>query len=118
MKIIELKPEFRGRSAQGTSFTGRPEGYSVRSKLKLSELDKDMESYSIQMPADTTTFNPSFYLGLLYESIKTLGWKKFKEKYSFDLSNMSSSLRVEILRNLEDCERKAQNEIEGLTGLD
>ena len=118
MKEINLTVGHRGRCAHGTSFTGRPEGKNVREMLYLSKSDGDSESYSIKMPEDTTSFNPSFYLGLLFDSIKALGWGEFKKKYQFDLTNMCPELQEEISQNLEDCERKAQNELLGLTGLD
>lgn len=117
MKKIELIKEHRG-GVNSTSFTGRNEGALVRSKLGLTSLDKDNENYVVVMPNDTTSFNPSFYLGLFYKSINFLKWQKFSEKYVFDLSNFSEDLRNIIQRNLEECERKAKNELNGLTGLD
>lgn len=113
---IELKKEHRG-GLNSTSFTGRPEGHAVRIALKLSNKDNDDALYYISMPSDTSSFNPSFYLGLFYESINKLKWENFKEKYLFDLSNMPSALREVIERNLAECERKAQNELSGIISL-
>lgn len=117
MQIIELNSEHRG-GGKSTSFTGRPEGKSVRENLRLSEFDRSEDTYSIKIPNDTTSFNPSFYLGLFYESITLLKWELFQKKYIFDLSNMPDELRLIIEGDLQECERKAKNELSGLTGLD
>ena len=117
MDKIELLKEHRGGS-NSTSYTGRSEGKLVREKLDLNTIDLSVQKYFVTIPEDTTSFNPSFYLGLFYDSIKKLSWEGFKEKYIFDLSNLPSSLQPIILRNLEECERKAKNELCGLTGLD
>lgn len=117
-KQIILTKEHRGRSTKGTSFAGRPEGKQVRSELKFNSLDVDSSEYDIIIPDDTTSFNPSFYLGLLYDSIKKLGWLKFSQKYQFDLSNMPVALQKEIKEGIEDGERRAKNELEGKTGID
>ncbi|MBQ6723784.1 MAG: hypothetical protein IJQ84_04635 [Paludibacteraceae bacterium] len=117
-KQIILTREHRGRSSKGTSFTGRPEGQQVREELSLSEKDRDEYTYEIVMPEDTTSFNPSFYLGLLFDSVKKLGWDAFSRKYQFNLDNFSESLRAEIRIGLDDCERRAKNELAGKTGID
>ena len=117
MKKIELLKEHRG-GVNSTSFKGRKEGTLVRIKLGLPAMDSDDNCYEVMVPDDTTSFNPSFYLGLFYDSINALKWKGFSDKYSFNLENLSPGLRKVIQRNLEECERKAKNEINGLTGLD
>ena len=117
MKTIELLKERRG-GKNSTSFAGRNEGKSVRDTLKLDILDKDAEKYIIHIPEDTTSFNPSFYLGLFYGSIEKLTWKGFISKYRFNLNNILEPLKSIISRNIEECERKAENEYNGLTGLD
>lgn len=117
MKTIQLLKEHRG-GKNSTSFAGRKEGKLVRDTLKLDALDNDDNKYSINIPEDTTSFNPSFYLGLFYDSIEKLTWEGFISKYQFDLNNLSEPLKSIISRNLEECERKAKNECTGLTGLD
>lgn len=114
---ISLTESHRG-SVKTTSFTGRPEGKDVRAELKLDICDSSEYEYNVVLPSDTTSFNPSFFLGLFFDSIKKLGWDKFSSKYTFDLSNMSTELKVVIKEDLEECERKAKNELKGLTGLD
>lgn len=114
---IKLKKEFRG-GANSTSFTGRTEGEKVREKLNLNACDVDDNRYTVTIPDDTTSFNPSFFLGLFYDSIEKLKWEGFTGKYSIDLSNLSEELRLIILDNLEECERKAKNELSGITGID
>ena len=68
MKTIQLLKEHRG-GKNSTSFAGRKEGKLVRDTLKLDALDNDCNDYRISNQEDTTTFNPSFYLVLFYDSI-------------------------------------------------
>lgn len=116
-KLI-LDKSFRGSSPKGTAFAGRPEGQQVRKELRLNQLDTDDNSYLIVLPDDTTSFNPSFYLGLFFDSIKRLEWEKFHDKYQFDYSVFRPALADVIRQNIEDCERKAKNELNEKTGLD
>ena len=117
-KQLKLEKSMRGTSSRGTAFAGRPEGQQVREVLKLKTLDADVYLYSIVLPDDTTSFNPSFYLGLFYESIKKLGWEKFQEKYQFDYTIFRPALAEVIRQNIDECERKAKNELNKKTGLD
>lgn len=109
MKTIKLKPDYRGKNS--TTFTGRPQGKDVRKDIKLSECDKGNIDYEIVVPAGTTSFNPSFYLGLFFDSIVNLkGLKNFKKKYSIVFEDTDKEL-VEILEDdILDCERQACNE--------
>ena len=117
-KIIELTISHRG-GTNSTSFSGRSDGEKVRSVLKLDKKDSDNTNYQIVIPKDTTSFNPSFFLGLFFMSIETLGSvEQFDEKYEINLDNMSSELRNVILQNISECKRKATNELEDITGLD
>ena len=79
-KEITLTRMQRGISS--TTFTGRPQGMQLRDTLKLDALDTDSNSYIIRIPEGTSSFNPSFYLGLFFPSIKKLkGIEGFKNKY-------------------------------------
>ena len=73
--------------------------------------DKNGEEVEILIPKDTTSFNPSFYLGLLYRSIVFYqGIDEFKKKYRFSFEDTDEEL-VELLKeNIADNERQAQNE--------
>ena len=117
-KQLILAKSMRGASSRGTAFAGRPEGQQVREELKLKTLDMDVNLYSIVLPDDTTSFNPSFYLGLFFESVKKLGWSKFQEKYQFDYTIFRPVLAEVIRQNIDECERKAKNELNKKTGLD
>lgn len=117
-KQLVLAKSMRGASSKGTAFAGRPEGQQVREELKLKTLDTDVNLYSIVLPDDTTSFNPSFYLGLFFESVKKLGWEKFQEKYQFDYTIFRPVLAEVIRQNIDECERKAKNELNKKTGLD
>lgn len=117
-EIIQLTKAHRG-GGKSSTFSGRPEGKDVRENLKLNDKDKDAKTYTIQMPDDTTSFNPSFYLGLFFDSIKALGgMDNFSHKYTISLSNMEEKLQAIIQENLDECVRKANNEYNDLTGLD
>lgn len=108
--------EFRGN--QSTLFTGRPQGTQAREKLKLDELDKDSNLKVVfEIPEDTTSFNPSFFLGMLFPSIKSLGVEKFKNKYSFEIKTLNINTKKVILENIEDGMRNALNVLNNKTGL-
>ena len=74
-KKIDLT-KFRGNKS--SLFTGRPQGLEARTELNLDALDRtsDLE-ITFEIPEDTTSFNPSFYLGLLYPSYKIFGCSRF-----------------------------------------
>jgi hypothetical protein len=111
MKLINLL-NYRGQNS--TTFTGRPQGLAVRKQLALDELDTDSEAVELVIPRDTTSFNASFYLGLLYPSIKKLGFDAFKDKYHITFEDETPR---SIVTQLSEGERQAQNELQGLTGL-
>lgn len=100
------------RGHRSSIFTGRPQGKDVREVLKLSEFDRqsDVEVKFI-IPEGTTSFNPSFYLGLLFDSYKTLGAQGFTAKYSFDIATSDPSIRRVLQKNLEDAARSAINSL-------
>lgn len=117
-KIIILTKAHRG-GINSESFSGRPNGEAVRKELRLDEKDNDNNKYVFKMPEDTISINPSFYLGLLYNSLVHLkSLSKFDNKYSFDLSSFDPESKECINANLEECRRKAVNELSGTTGLD
>lgn len=93
------------------SFGGRKEGQLVREELSLNQKDYDEYRYEIIIPENTTLFEPSFYLGLLFDSVKNLGWDKFAQKYRFNLDNLADSSRGEVRAQLDMCERQAKDEM-------
>jgi hypothetical protein len=109
--VMNIQPinlaKFRGD--RSTVFTGRPQGEVARKELKLDDLDKVDEVIELVIPKGTTSFNSSFYLGLLYDSIKKLGERKFKERYILDIQDSNPDTRRSIERNLEDGMRQAIN---------
>ncbi len=116
-EIIEIKPEHRGKKS--TTFTGRPQGTLVRQQLKLEHKDSDSCSYEVQFPADTSTIAPSFYLGLFFLSIKKLGnIEKFNKKYTINFPFATDKMNAILHEDIKDCEREAENELLGKTGLD
>ena len=119
MKTINLTKEHRG-GPQSTTFSGRSEGGQVRTELKLDTLDSVQEEIEIIIPDDTTSFNPSFFLGLFYKSMLTLGSvDAFKKKYKFNFSNFTDGeLKKYVEQDIEDCYRRCINELNQKTGLD
>lgn len=113
---IKLLKEYRG-GVNSTSFTGRPEGKDVRQQLHLDECDISEDLYVVTIPSDTTSFNPSFFLGLFYDSMKKLSWEGFNKKYIFDISALEDKLEAVIRGNLEECYRKAKIDLQGLNPL-
>jgi hypothetical protein len=114
MKIINLKT-YRG---QGSSlFTGRPQGKKVRELLLLDSLDLSDENITLKIPIGTTSINPSFYLGLLYESIKKLGESNFKKKYTIIFEEEDPEIKKLLQNHIDDGFRSATNTINNLTGF-
>jgi len=115
LKEIDLK-KYRGNHS--TIFTGRPQGEDARKELKLDGLDNNEDiEICLQIPSGTTSFNPSFYLGLLYPSFKKLGIEGFNKKYKFRIEEKDEEIRKVISDNLEDGQRNALNELNKKTGL-
>lgn len=110
-KQIILTKEQRGGISQETSFAGREKGQRVREDLSLNQKDYDEYRYEIIMPEDTMSFESSFYLGLLFDSVKKLGWDKFAQKYRFNLDNLADSQRGVIRAGLDECEKQAKKEL-------
>ena len=116
-KPIELKAEFRGNK-RSTTFAGRNEGAEVREKLSLNEKDDDKNLYVVSFASDTTSVNPSFFLGLFFPSLQHLGYENFSNKYFFDYSNFSGEeLKMIIIDNINECIRKAKNELSNTSAL-
>lgn len=117
--VLELTKEHRG-GTNSTTFSGRPEGEAVRKVLGVSKYDTAEGVIKVTIPADTTSFNPSFFLGLFYESVKALGSvEAFKAKYQIDLSNFDNiEQRQFIEADIADSYRRCENEINKKTGLD
>lgn len=106
---------FRGPAS--TVFTGRPQGEDARKKLNLDQTDKNDTVVRFRIPIDTTSITPSFFLGLLYDSIKRLGFDQYKSKYLFDLAGMDAERRQILTKDIEEGERNAINTIKGRRGL-
>lgn len=106
-KVIELK-KYRGNNSY--TYTGRPEGEAARKDLQLDIEDKDQDRVLIKIPKGTTSINPSFFLGLFYDSIKRLGGvKPFQEKYQFSFEDEDEEIRIILLDNIADALRYANN---------
>lgn len=118
MLTIELTKMHRG-GPKSTTFSGRPEGKAVRKALNLDSLENGIDKILIKIPNDTTSFNPSFFLGLLFDSVKKCGSiDAFKAKFSFDFSEFPEVLCTFIKADLEDSYQRCENELNKKTGID
>lgn len=100
------------KSGKSTIFTGRPQGEAVREELKLDDIDSNINLEVIfTLPDDTTSFNPSFYLGLLFKSFQTLGLESFELKYTFEFETTDESTKKVLISNLDDGKRYAINSL-------
>lgn len=114
MREIDLR---NYRPVNSFSYSGRPQGESVRKTLNLNQLDVENEEITIKIPPDTTSFNPSFFLGLLYDSIEKLGMDNFRSKYHLEMETQNPLLRAALNKNIEDGYRNASNSLNDKSGL-
>ena len=105
------------KNGKSTIFTGRPQGESVRESLKLDSKDCSDDKIVLVIPDNTTSFNPSFYLGLLFKSFEKLGIEGFDKKYSFEFSTKDEATKKVLMNNLEDGKRYAINSLNPSSGL-
>lgn len=70
-------------SSDSKVYSGQNRGKDLRSSLTIEKLEKRYNKIIISIPEDTFSVNPSFFLGFLGKSVKTLGEKSFKMKYKF-----------------------------------
>lgn len=87
--------------------SGRDKGIELREKLKLNSKDKDDKIYQIIIDEDVYSFNSSCFLGMFGKSIRELGEKKFREKYTFKCTEL-------IKMNIEDGINDAINNVDTL----
>ncbi len=93
-------------------YVGKDEGKKVREALELDKLDKDKDAIVVfNIPYDTISFNPSFYLGLLYKSYQTLGIEGIKNKYRFEFETKDEEVKNALLNCVEDGKRYASNSL-------
>ncbi|MFV8379319.1 hypothetical protein [Flavobacterium sp. LB3R33] len=100
------------KNSKSSIFTGRPQGEEVRKILDLDELDKSENEVEFVIPDDTLSFNPSFYLGLLFPSYKKLKPEGFDLKYSFIVNSDNPDIVRVINKDLIDGKRNAINSLE------
>ena len=113
---LELE-KYRGQNS--TTYTGRFAGEKARSELKLNSIDKTEEKIELIIPAGTTSINPSFFLGLLYDSYKKFKSKDaFLRKYSFRFLDDDPFIKEILQENIEDALREAELAFSGLSGFD
>lgn len=114
-QIINLE-KFRGN--RSSIFTGRPQGIAARKELNIDSIDKNKDLEIVfEIPEGTTSFNPSFFLGLLYPSLKSLGLEGYTRKYKFQIMTKDLETKQVLEDNINDGLRNAVNEIEKNSGL-
>jgi hypothetical protein len=105
------------RPPQSFAFIGRAQGEHARKDLGLDALDITDEAVELLIPKDTTSFNPSFFLGMLYDSISKLGILNFRKKYNFVYETDNAILQEILRKNIEDGIRNAGNSMNNRSGL-
>lgn len=117
MKHIKIDL-LRFRGSKSSLFTGRPQGVQARNEIQLDNYDNDENcQVELQIPNDTTSFNPSFYLGLLFKSYQKLGIEGFISKYSFEILTEDEETKKTLLTNLDDGKRNAVNSLNNKSSL-
>lgn len=95
------------KKKSATAFTGRPEGQEARKEMNLDKLDNSDEQVIFIIPKETTSINPSFYLGLLFKSYIRLGEEAYIKKYQFqfatDIPEITTALKNDLEAGLEKC---------------
>lgn len=104
-KTINLE-EFLGN---GTIFSGRPQGKLAREKMKVDVLDSINNEIIVLIPERTTSLNPSFMLGLFFQSFQKLK-DKFREKYKFQFLTEDPNRKIILIKDIEDFFRQANLE--------
>lgn len=113
-KIINLL-KYRGQNS--SLFTGRPQGEAVRRELNLNEADAEKQHITFIIPKGTSSINPSFFLGLLFDSIKNHGYDEFHKYYTFEIEDTNPSTKQVLLDNIDDGKRNAYNTLNNKTGF-
>jgi hypothetical protein len=97
------------RGDHSSLYTGRPQGLETRKELELDKNDNAKNQVTFIIPKGTTSFNPSFFLGLLFDSIRNLGIEDFDKYYNFEIEETEPSIIKVLKENLEDAKRNAKN---------
>lgn len=85
MKIIDMKNYIGDKKI----ISGRKNGCKARVTLRLEELEKDNDIIKIVIPMDVLSFNSSYFLGMLGESVRKFGSKEaFLNKYQFSCNEI------------------------------
>lgn len=106
------------KSDKSSVFTGRPQGKAVREKLNLDKYDNDVSIQVVfTIPENTSSFNPSFYLGLLFPSYQNLGIEQFDRKYSFQIISNNTEIVKVINADLLDGKRSALNSLKKTSNI-
>lgn len=119
MEKEKIDIDLRGfKVSQSTVFTGRPQGEDVRKVIDLNKYDKEEDTeIHIHIPEGTTSFNPSFFLGLLYDSIKSLGLDNFNNRYKIIFDDTNEEIKKLLQRNISDGLKYAENALNQRTGI-
>ena len=75
-------------------------GKDLRWLFSLDEIDKGNEVYRVIFPDSLASLNSSFFRGMFYESLKSLGEVGFRDKYKFTSNDVT---RVDIEEGIRYC---------------
>ena len=96
-KTIDL---YRFRKDGSRVFSGRDLGAFARKASYLPALEFFFKEIIIEIPTDTISVNPSFFIAMFGPSVKRLGEAKFKKKYNFVCYK---SIEQDIEEGIKDC---------------
>lgn len=105
------------RGSNSTTFTGRPEGEKARRDLNLDDIDEAASSIKVLIPKNTSSINPSFFLGLFYKTMKKMGMDSFRTKFQFEFLDDDAVIREILENNIEEGIVYAENFIYKKGGL-
>lgn len=94
-----------------TVFTGRPQGEAARKSLELDQKEDSLDIVNVFIPKDTTSLNPSFFLGLFYQSIKKHGLESFLKKFKFEFETDDLEIQNILQKNINDALRNAETSL-------
>lgn len=85
MKVIDMKDYIGSKKI----ISGRKNGSEIREKLKIKDLEDNNDIIKIIIPMDVLSFNSSYFLGMLGESVRRYGSKEsFLKKYVFECNEI------------------------------
>ena len=81
--MIKVDLDKARTSKDARVFAGRDRGGHWRNEFKLDQVDNGTDEVEVDIPADVSSVNISFFLGMFGKSVRTLGTEGFRQRYQF-----------------------------------